>query len=131
MPFNNPRTHEYLLQGIAWSRTAEELDWFERFAQGHFDGAALEGLHAGIRRRRRVLLSAAARAGAETPERTVHRTVEPHERMMDEIAGATSAAEVDHLSREVAALFARHPRRKDLECALDGKRELFARQMGT
>ena len=49
----------------------------------------------------------------------------PFERMMDEIAAATSVREVDHLGKEARAAFADHPRFADLETLLDVKRQLL------
>lgn len=52
----------------------------------------------------------------------------PFERMMDEIATAASVAEADHLRSEIAAAFADHPRRDELELMLDAKRRALAKE---
>lgn len=51
----------------------------------------------------------------------------PFDRMMDEIAGASSLREVDHLRLEVRRDFAAHPRLGELEAVLAGKRWLLVR----
>ena len=50
----------------------------------------------------------------------------PFDRMMDEIAAATSVSEVDHLWLEVRRDFARDPRLAELEDVLAAKRRLLA-----
>jgi hypothetical protein len=49
----------------------------------------------------------------------------PFDRMMDEIAAATSVAEVDHLCREVRRDLAGDPRLAELEQVLAAKRRLL------
>jgi len=55
MPINRSRTYEYLLEGIAWSRTWEEFDRLERFARAHYTGRPLENIVAAIDERRNAL----------------------------------------------------------------------------
>ena len=50
----------------------------------------------------------------------------PFDRMMDEIAGASSLREIDHLWLEVRRDFAGDPRLADLEAVLAAKRRLLA-----
>ena len=50
----------------------------------------------------------------------------PFDRMMDEIAAATSVSEVDHLWLEVRRDFAGDPRRAELEDVLAAKRRALA-----
>jgi len=50
----------------------------------------------------------------------------PFDRMMDEIAAATSVREVDHLWLEVRRDFAGHPRLAELEEVLAAKRRFLA-----
>ena len=50
----------------------------------------------------------------------------PFDRMMDEIAAATSVAEVEHLWLEVRRDFAGDPRLVELEDVLAAKRRLLA-----
>ena len=50
----------------------------------------------------------------------------PFDRMMDEIAAATSLREVDHLWLEVRRDFAGDPKLPELEAVLDAKRRLLA-----
>ena len=52
---NRPRTFEYLLQGIGWSRTSQEFDRLELFARAHYTGPRLKELEAAIASRRRAL----------------------------------------------------------------------------
>ena len=55
MPPNRSRTYEYLLEGIAWSRTWPEFDRLERFARAHYTGRPLEDIVAAIDERRIAL----------------------------------------------------------------------------
>ena len=55
MPPSRSRTYEYLLEGIAWSRTWEEFDRLERFARAHYTGRPLEDIVAAIDGRRSAL----------------------------------------------------------------------------
>jgi len=55
MPPNRSRTYEYLLEGIAWSRTWEEFDRLERYARAHYTGRPLEDIIAAIDERRSAL----------------------------------------------------------------------------
>ena len=128
MPFNNPRTYDFLLEGIAWSHTDQELDRLEVFARAHFKGVALQEIATAIARQRLLNTSRRRPADVAAP---VHQFPDPLERMMDEIAAASSVAEVDYLTREVDALFAGHPRRAELDQALDGRRRLLARALGS
>ena len=50
----------------------------------------------------------------------------PFERMMDEIAAATSVREVDHLRDEVRKEFSNHPQVDALWTLLDAKRRVLA-----
>jgi hypothetical protein len=54
----------------------------------------------------------------------------PFDRMMDEIAAATSVSEVDHLWLEVRRDFAGDPRLAELEDVLAAKRRLLAAESG-
>ena len=49
------RTYEYLLEGIAWSRTWEEFDRLEHFARAHYTGRPLDDILAAIDQRRSAL----------------------------------------------------------------------------
>ena len=49
-----------------------------------------------------------------------------YDRMMDEIAAATSVREVDHLWLAVRRDFAGDPKLRELEAVLDAKRRLLA-----
>ena len=53
------------------------------------------------------------------------RMREPFDRMIDDIAAATSLAEVEYLRREVRREFTGHPRLPDLERVLDGMRRVL------
>jgi len=55
MPPSRSRTYEYLLEGIAWSRTWEEFDRLERFARAHYTGRPLEHIIVAIDERRSAL----------------------------------------------------------------------------
>ena len=46
--------------------------------------------------------------------------------MMDEIAAATSVAEVDHLGTEAQPQFSEHPGFREMEQLLDAKRRALA-----
>lgn len=124
MPFNNPRTFEYLVEGIGWSLSNQELERLQEFARAHYTGAALDALETAIASRREVLKSLDWRARGPHPLSASLR--HPFERMMDDIAGAMSVAEVDHLRAEVRALF-ETPERDQLEKVLDGKKHTMLR----
>jgi hypothetical protein len=55
MSSNRSRTFEYLLQGIGWSHTSQELDRLGRFARAHYTGAQLKQVEAAIASRRACL----------------------------------------------------------------------------
>jgi len=55
MSSNRSPTFEYLLQGIGWSHTSQELDRLGRFARAHYTGAQLKQVEAAIASRRRAL----------------------------------------------------------------------------
>ena len=54
----------------------------------------------------------------------------PFDRMMDEIAAASSVLEIDHLRAEVRRDFAGDTRLPELEAVLDAKRRLLAADEG-
>jgi hypothetical protein len=54
----------------------------------------------------------------------------PFDRMMDEIAAASSVREIDHLRAEVRRDFAGDARIPELEAVLDAKRRLLAADEG-
>lgn len=123
----NPRTFEYLLEGIAWALHVDELERLEEFARAHFTGAALKELEAAIAHRR------AALEATPRPSRRASSSVAAHlplERMMDDIAAATSGAELDYLQAQVDSLFAEHPQRAELERAIAGMRRRVSRALG-
>ena len=54
----NPRAYEYLLAGIATSRSADELARMRQLAHAHYSGAMLRELEAEIELRSRDLANA-------------------------------------------------------------------------
>lgn len=120
MTFSNPRLFAYILEGIGWSLSPNELDRLEKLARAHYSGSALDVLATAAAKRRHSLATSSHPANAESV-----RSIRPltlFERMMDEVAAASSMAELNHIQGELLALFDAGPERDLLERSLAGKR---------
>ena len=119
-----PKAFDYLLEAIASARSDAELMRLYHLGRAHYDGGTRATLEASVD----------ARRGKLPPEQTADslswRLRTPFDCMMDEIAAATSVAEIDHLRERARRDFATDPRLPDLEGAVEGIRRVLVTGVG-